>query len=53
MAVFAHGEAVALAARGLRALEPLPDTAERRRQKLDLMLLSGNAQRMSGAWRSR
>jgi len=50
MAVLAHGEAVALAARGLRALEPLPDTAERRRQKLDLMLLAGNAQRMSGAW---
>jgi tetratricopeptide (TPR) repeat protein len=50
MAVFAHGEAVALAARGLRALEALPDTTERRRQKLELMLLAGNAQRMSGTW---
>jgi len=50
VAVFAHGEAVALALRGLRALEQMPDTPDRRRQKLDLMLLAGNAQRLSGAW---
>ena len=50
VAVFAHGEAAALALRGLHALEQLPDTPERRQQKLDLMLLAGNAQRLSGAW---
>jgi tetratricopeptide (TPR) repeat protein len=50
MAVFAHGEAVGLAARGLQALEPLPDTPERRHQKLDLMVLAGHTQRLSGAW---
>ena len=50
VAVFAHGEAAALALRGLHALGQLPDTPERRQQKLDLMLLAGNAQRLSGAW---
>jgi tetratricopeptide (TPR) repeat protein len=50
MAVFAHGEAAALALRGLRALVQLPVTAERRQQTLDLMLLAGHAQRLSGAW---
>jgi len=50
MAVFAHGEAAALALRGLRALGQLPVTPERRSQTLDLMLLAGNAQRLSGAW---
>jgi len=50
MAVFAHGEAAALALRGLRALGQLPVTPERRSQTLDLMLLAGNAQRLNGAW---
>jgi len=50
VAVFAHGEAVALALRGVHALEQLSDTPDRQRQKLDLMLLAGNAQRLSGAW---
>jgi tetratricopeptide (TPR) repeat protein len=50
LAVFAHGEGVALAQRGLRAIEQMPDSHDRRRQRLELMLLAGNAQRLSGAW---
>ena len=48
--LFAFGEALALAERGLTVLEALPDSPERQQQELKLQMMKGVALRSTTGW---
>ncbi len=48
--LFAFGEALSLAERGLAAVQAMPDDVARRRQELDLQMMKGVALRSKTGW---